>query len=122
MVIVCALTPDTHHLIDGEALARMKPTATLVNVARGPIVDTGALVEALAEGVITSAGLDVTDPEPIPPDHPLLRLRNCIVTPHIGSASVRTRTHMSEMAAANLIAALTGERMPHVANPAVYGG
>jgi len=120
VVVVCALTRETHHLIDGRALVRMKPTATLVNVARGPIVMTGALVEALAEGVIAAAALDVTDPEPLPHDHPLVTMRNCLVTPHIGSASVRSRVHMAEVAAGNLIAALNGEPMPHAVNPEVY--
>jgi lactate dehydrogenase-like 2-hydroxyacid dehydrogenase len=121
VVLACALTPQTRMLIDGPALARMKSTATLVNVARGPVVDTQALTEALSEGVIAAAGLDVTDPEPIPAGHPLLHLPNCVITPHIASASVRTRTHMAEMAAANLIASLHGERMPHCVNPEVYG-
>ncbi len=120
VVVLCALTDETRGLIDAAALARMKPTATLVNAARGPIVDAQALTEALAEGVISAAGLDVTDPEPIPVDHPLVKLSNCFIVPHIGSASVRTRIHMAEMAAANLIAGLNGERMSHCANPEVY--
>ena len=120
VVLACALTPATTRLIDGRALGRMKPTATLVNVARGPVVDTQALLEALCEGVIAAAGLDVTDPEPIPAGHPLVQQPNCVITPHIASASVRTRTHMAEMAAANLIASLHGEQMPHCANPEVY--
>lgn len=120
VVVLCALTEETRGLIDADALGSMKRTATLVNAARGPIVDTQALTEALAEGVIAAAGLDVTDPEPIPADHPLVALSNCFIVPHIGSASVRTRVHMAEMAAANLIAGLNGERMPHCANPEVY--
>ena len=90
------------------------------NTARGPIVDTGALAEALRNGQIAGAGLDVTDPEPLPPDHPLLRAPNLTVVPHIGSASHRTREAMADMAVDNLIAALNGERMPHCANPEVY--
>ncbi len=120
VMVLCALTPETQGLIDGAALKQMKPTATLVNAARGPIVNTPALTEALAEGVIAAAGLDVTDPEPIPADHPLVALPNCYIVPHIGSASVRTRVHMAEVAAGNLIAALNRESMPYVANPDVY--
>jgi glyoxylate reductase len=95
----------------------MKPTAILVNTARGPIVDTGALVRALREGWIAGAGLDVTDPEPLPADHPLLATGRAVVTPHIGSASGATRELMASMAVDNLLAALRGERMPHLANP-----
>jgi phosphoglycerate dehydrogenase-like enzyme len=98
----------------------MKPTATLVNVARGPLVDTAALYEALRSGQIGAAGLDVTDPEPLPSDHPLLELPNCVVTPHLGSASLRTRTEMAEMAARNLVLGLAGEPMEACANPQVY--
>jgi len=114
------LVPDTHHLIDEAALRRMKPEAILINAARGEIVDTEALVQALREGWIASAALDVTDPEPIPAGHPLLDLSNCIVVPHIGSATVRARERMAEMAAENLLAGLRGERLPYCANPQVY--
>ncbi len=114
------LTPETHHIIDADALARMKPTAILINAARGPVVDTNALYHALKEGKIAYAALDVTDPEPLPADHPLLSLPNVIVVPHIGSASVATRTRMGEMAVANLLAALAGERPPNPANPEVF--
>ena len=120
VVVVTSFHPGTHHLIDRDALAAMKPTATLVNAARGPVVDTDALVEALVGGTIAAAGLDVTDPEPIPADHPLVALPNCFIVPHIGSATVRTRILMAERAAANLVAALEGRRMPHCANPEVY--
>jgi glyoxylate reductase len=99
----------------------MKPSAILVNTARGPLVDTGALEKALREGQIAAAALDVTDPEPLPPDHPLLTAPNLLVVPHIGSASHRTREAMADMAVDNLLAALAGERMPHCANPQVYG-
>ncbi|WP_459940529.1 2-hydroxyacid dehydrogenase [Deferrisoma palaeochoriense] len=116
----CPLTPRTRHLIDAATLARMKPTAILVNASRGAVVDTGALHEALAAGRIAGAALDVTDPEPLPPDHPLLALPNCLVLPHIGSASVATRTRMAVMAAENLLAGLRGEPLPHCANPEVY--
>ena len=117
IAVLVALTPDTRHLIDGEALSRMKPTATLVNASRGPVVDSAALARALADGTIAAAGLDVTDPEPIPSDHPLVSAPNCLIVPHIGSATVRTRTRMAELAARNLAAALSGRRMPHCANP-----
>jgi glyoxylate reductase len=110
------LTPDTRGLIDADALRRMKPTAILVNTARGEIVDTGALEEALRDGAIAGAALDVTDPEPLPADHPLLEAPNLLVVPHVGSATVRTRHKMTEIAVDNLLAALAGEPMPHQAN------
>lgn len=116
----CPLTSETHHLIDETALHRMKPTAVLINAARGPVVDTNALVRALKEGWIQAAALDVTDPEPLPSGHPLLALSNCIVVPHIGSATVAARERMATMAAENLLAGLRGERLPYCANPEVY--
>jgi len=112
VVLCAALTPETRHLIDAGALARMRPTAILVNVGRGALVDTGALVEALAERRIFGAGLDVTDPEPLPTDHPLLRLPNCVVVPHLGSSTERTRRAMAALAAENVLAALAGRPMP----------
>jgi glyoxylate reductase len=115
------LTPQTRGMIGTAELARMKPTAVLVNTARGPLVDTDALTNALNEGQIAGAALDVTDPEPLPSDHPLLSAPNLTVAPHIGSATHRTREAMADMAVDNLIAALDGERMPHCANPQVYG-
>jgi glyoxylate reductase len=114
------LVPDTHHLIDRAALKRMKPTAVLINAARGEIVDTDALVQALQAGWIARAALDVTDPEPIPADHPLVDLPQCIIVPHIGSATVTARNRMAQMAAQNLLAGLQGERLPYCANPQVY--
>jgi glyoxylate reductase len=109
------LTDATRHLIDGEALARMKPTAILVNTARGPVVDQRALATALHAGAIAGAALDVTDPEPLPPADPLLDAPNVLVVPHIGSATVRTRSRMADLAVDNLLAALAGEPMPHPA-------
>jgi glyoxylate reductase len=109
------LTPATRHLIDAQALRRMKPTAFLINTARGGVVDQAALREALIEGRIAGAGLDVTDPEPLPPGDPLLDAPNLLVVPHIGSATVRTRARMAAMAADNLLAALAGRPMPHPA-------
>jgi glyoxylate reductase len=114
------LTPETRHLIDAGALARMKPTAILVNTARGPVVDTDALVAALRDETIWAAALDVTDPEPLPADHPLIGMDNCLVVPHVASASRATRGKMAEMAAANLLAGLRGERLPTPVNPEVY--
>ena len=109
------LTPSTRHLIDAPALRRMKPTAILVNTARGPIVDQQALIDALHAGTIAAAALDVTDPEPLPPDHPLLRAPNVLVLPHVGSATIRTRTRMTELAVDNVLAGLAGEPLPHPA-------
>jgi lactate dehydrogenase-like 2-hydroxyacid dehydrogenase len=120
VVVATALTGSTRHLIDAAALARMRPTATLVNISRGGTVDPDALYEALAAGRIAAAGLDVTEPEPIPPDHPLLGLANCVILPHLGSSSRATRVAMADLAADNLLAGLAGERLPACANPEVY--
>ncbi|MCI0345943.1 MAG: D-glycerate dehydrogenase [Chloroflexi bacterium] len=114
------LTADTHHLMNAEKLSWMKPSAVLVNTSRGPVVDPRALYEALRDGVIFGAALDVTDPEPIPTDDPLLTLDSCLVVPHIASASRATRGKMASMAAANLIAGVRGERLPTPVNPEVY--
>jgi glyoxylate reductase len=109
------LTGSTRHLIGADALARMKPTAILVNTARGPVVDQRALAAALHAGELGGAALDVTDPEPLPPADPLLDAPNLLVVPHIGSATVRTRSRMADLAVDNLLAALAGEPMPHPA-------
>jgi glyoxylate reductase len=114
------LTDETHHLIDAEALRAMKSTAVLVNTSRGPVVDPVALEAALRGGEIFAAGLDVTEPEPLPADHPLVGLPNCVVVPHIASASRVTRDRMAAMAAANLLAGVRGERLPTPINPEVY--
>lgn len=114
------LTPDTHHLIDSEALSKMKSNAVLVNTSRGPVVDPGALYEALKEKRIFGAGLDVTEPEPLPLDSPLLTLDNIVITPHIASASKETRARMAWMAARNLIAGVKGAPLPNCVNPQVY--
>jgi len=113
------LTEATRHLVNADLLRRMKKTAILINTARGPIVDQAALYVALRDGVIAGAALDVTDPEPIAPDDPLLTLENCLITPHIASASVATRTKMATLAAENLLAGVRGERLPHPVNPEV---
>ena len=114
-----ALTPETYQLIGTRELALMKPTAILVNAARGRVVDTDALVAALQNGTIAGAGLDVSDPEPLPADHPLVHLPNCVIAPHIASATVETRTNMATMAARNLVAVLQGERPDSIVNPDV---
>jgi glyoxylate reductase len=112
VVLTVPLTPQTHRLIGRAQLARMKPTAILVNAARGAVVDTDALTEALAARRIFAAALDVTDPEPLPRDHPLLRLDNVIITPHLGSATEQTRHRMAEMSVENLLAGLSGRVLP----------
>lgn len=112
-VILCTrLDESTRGLIGAAQLAAMKPSAYLVNVSRGPVVDTDALVAALAGGRIAGAALDVTDPEPLPAGHPLLQLDNCLVVPHIASASIRTRTAMATLAIDNLIAGVEGRDLP----------
>jgi glyoxylate reductase len=114
------LTPETRHLINAGALARMKSTAVLVNTSRGPVVDQAALYEALRDGAIFGAALDVTDPEPMSADDPLLTLPNCIVVPHIASATHVTRGKMARIAADNILAGLRGEPLPACVNPEVY--
>lgn len=113
------LTPETYHLIGAREFNKMKKTAVIVNTARGPLVDNMALFEALRAGRISYAGLDVTEPEPLPADHPLLTLDNVIIAPHIASASTATRTKMGLIAADNLIAGLKGELGPAIVNPEV---
>ena len=112
----CPLTPETYHLIDAAALARMRPTAILVNTARGPIVDHDALRAALSDGTIAGAALDVTDPEPLPATDPLYQAPNLIIAPHIGSATRAAREKMADIAVDNLLAALAGKPMPHQVN------
>jgi glyoxylate reductase len=110
------LTPETRGLIGDEALRRMKPTAYLVNTSRGPVVDTEALARALHAGEIAGAALDVTDPEPLSGDHPLLEAPGILVLPHIASATHATRERMADMAVDNLLAGLAGKPMPNQAN------
>ena len=114
------LNPGTRGLIGDAELAAMKPTAYLVNTSRGPIVDHAALARALHDATIAGAALDVTDPEPLPPDDPLLEAPNLLVIPHLGSATHRTRAAMADLAVTNLLAALAGERMPHCVNPEIF--
>jgi glyoxylate reductase len=111
------LTEKTRGLMNAEAFGKMKPGAVLVNTARGGLVDQEALADALRSGTLGGAGLDVSDPEPLPMDHPLLQMENLVITPHIASASRSTREKMSLMAAENVIAGLRGERLPNCVNP-----
>lgn len=106
------LSPVTRHLINAQTLSWMKPTAVLINTSRGPVVDQVALADALRDGTIWAAALDVTDPEPIPMDDPLVGLDNCLIVPHIASASRATRDKMADMAAANLLAGVRSEALP----------
>ena len=116
-----ALTDATRGLIDARRLGLMKSDAVLVNTARGGIVDEAALADALAHGGLAAAGIDVFEREPLPADNPLAALPNVVLAPHIGSATLRTRARMADMAVENVLAALRGERMPTCANPEVYG-
>ena len=111
------LTAQTRSLVGRSELREMKRSAVLVNTSRGPVVDSTALYEALSEGLIAGAALDVTEPEPVPPDAPLLSLPNVVFTPHIASASAATFARMAVMAAENITAALTGQPMPSCINP-----
>jgi glyoxylate reductase len=114
------LTPETHSLFNSDTFKKMKRTAILINTARGPIVDQQALYDALVSRQIAGAAIDVTDPEPLPADHPMLSLNNLIVTPHIASASIATREKMATMAAENLLAGVRGERLPYCVNTEIY--
>jgi glyoxylate reductase len=115
------LNEKTRGMMSTEQFKKMKRTAVLINTARGPLIDPKALAEALRSGTIFAAGLDVTDPEPPAPDDPLLKLPNCIIAPHIASATVQTRDAMAEICANNLIAGLTGQYLPAWVNPEVEG-
>ncbi len=114
--IHCPLNQSTRHLFGPDVFAAMKPSAILINTSRGPVIDQAALFTALTTGQIAAAGLDVTDPEPLPADHPLLSLPNCVILPHIGSASTATRLKMALMAAENLVAGVTGQDLPFGVN------
>jgi glyoxylate reductase len=107
-----SLSAETRHLIDASALARMKPGSVLINTSRGPVVDQAALTDALRSGHLWGAGLDVTDPEPMRADDPLVTMPNCLVVPHVASATERTRDRMAEKAARNVLAGLRGEPLP----------
>jgi glyoxylate reductase len=118
--LTTALTAETRGLIGRRELDLMKPTAVLVNIARGPIVDAQALYDTLKAQRIFGAGLDVTDPEPMRASDPLLTLDNCLIVPHIGSAGAGARARMAELAATNLINGLAGRRPPHLVNPEAW--
>ncbi|NXL38290.1 GRHPR reductase, partial [Glaucidium brasilianum] len=113
IVVTCALTPATQGMCNKDFFSKMKKTSVFINTSRGAVVNQDDLYDALAHGQIAAAGLDVTTPEPLPTDHPLLSLRNCVILPHIGSATYATRTTMAVLAANNLLAGLRGEPMPH---------
>lgn len=112
VIMSCSLTPETQGLCDKAFFSKMKNTAVFVNTSRGAVVNQEDLYEALSSGQIAAAGLDVTTPEPLPADHPLLTLQNCVVLPHIGSATYSTRGIMAALAARNLLAGLQGTDMP----------
>jgi glyoxylate reductase len=111
VMLCCPLTGETRGIIGRDALAKMKRTAILINLARGPVVDTAALTEALAKRQIYAAALDVTDPEPLPRDHPLLKLDNVTIAPHLGSATEQTRQKMAEISVENLVLGLSGGKL-----------
>lgn len=113
----CPLNAETRNLIGPKQLALMKPTGVLVNMSRGPVVDHQALYDALANHRIGGAALDVTDPEPLPRNHPLLKLDNLVIAPHLGSASDRTRRRMQDMTVENLLAGLAGQPLPYRVRP-----
>jgi glyoxylate reductase len=119
VVVLLPLSHETRGMFGTREFALMKPTAVFVNAARGPIVKELELLEALKQGRPWAAGLDVFEKEPIGPDHPLLSLPNVVAVPHIGSATVATRTRMATTAATNLVAALTGQAVPNPVNPEV---
>jgi len=114
------LNPSTKQMFGPEQFRQMKKTAVFVNTARGAHIDQIALAEALRSGTIFAAGLDVTEPEPLPSDHELYTLKNCVITPHIASATNDTRNAMARMCAANLLAGVHGERLPNCVNAEVY--
>ncbi|XP_010138374.1 PREDICTED: glyoxylate reductase/hydroxypyruvate reductase, partial [Buceros rhinoceros silvestris] len=113
VVVTCALTPATQGMCNKDFFSKMKKTSVFINTSRGAVVNQEDLYNALAQGQIAVAGLDVTTPEPLPTDHPLLSLKNCVILPHIGSATYATRSTMAVLAANNLLAGLRGEPMPH---------
>lgn len=112
VVLIAPATPTTYHMMSYKQFAAMKPTATFVNISRGSLVDQDALVDALKSGTIAAAGLDVTDPEPLPRDHALLQLSNVVLMPHVGSATLRTRHEMLQLTIQNIKGALDGGEMP----------
>mgnify|MGYP005847381147 CR=1 FL=1 len=119
IIVLTPLTQETRGLFNEKAFSRMKPTCYFVNASRGPVVDAQALYQALSSGKISFAALDVTDPEPIPANHPLVSLPNILITPHIGSATIETRTRMAELAVKNLLAGLAEKPLPTCVNHTV---
>lgn len=113
------LNPTTKGMFGGTEFAKMKRTAVFVNTARGPHVNQPALANALRTGTIFAAGLDVTDPEPLLPNHELYSLPNCVIAPHVASATIDTRNAMATMCAENLLAGVQGRRLPNCVNPDV---
>jgi glyoxylate/hydroxypyruvate reductase len=109
--IICPLTTETRSMFNADVFNRMKTTSVLINIARGDIIDQKALYEALKSNKIFAAGIDVMCPEPLPSDHPLMSLENCVITPHLGAASVTTRNDMAVVAAYNVLAGLSGEKL-----------
>lgn len=112
VIATCALTPNTKEMFNDCAFKKMKPTAVFINTSRGGVVHQESLVRALTEKTIWGAGLDVMIPEPLPVDDPLFKLKNCVILPHIGSATIETRSTMAMLTAMNVIAGLKGEDMP----------
>ena len=121
VILILPLTDETRYMISDDAFGKMKPSAYLINSARGPVVDPKALYHALKEGKIRGAALDVTDPEPISPEDPLLTLENCLILPHVSTSTWETRAAMTEVSVNNLLKGLKGEPLQHCANPAVEG-
>jgi len=117
VMLSCPLTDQTTSLINAAALAKMKPTAILINISRGPVVEIAALTEALQQKRIYAAALDVTDPEPLPRNHPLLALDNLVIAPHLGSATEQTRQKMAEISTLNLLRGLAGQPLLHAVLP-----
>ncbi|KAF5306258.1 hypothetical protein FQA39_LY08956 [Lamprigera yunnana] len=113
VIATCALTPETKEMFNDDAFKKMKPTAVFVNTSRGGTVDQEALIRALKSNTIWAAGLDVTTPEPLPLNNELFKLKNCVILPHIGSASIETRNNMATLSVRNIITALCGEEMPN---------
>lgn len=117
VILIAPANASTYHMMGKKEFAAMKPTATFINISRGSLVDQNALTKALQVGTIAAAGLDVTDPEPLPRDHPLLQLPNVVLTPHIGSATLSTRQEMLRLTIQNIMAALQDKEMPCEVKP-----
>merc|ERR1712083_187781 len=112
VIVTCSYTPDLHKKFNKNVFKMMKKTAILINTSRGGIIDQEDLVEALEQKEIFAAGLDVMTPEPLPTSHPLTSLNNCVLIPHLGSATIQTRTTMAKMTVKNIMAGLAGTAMP----------